>query len=165
MPHILHNPSFESMPDYEHDVFALFRQAIMNSNNVTEEEAIAQLVQMWTTDIAKQQTLWAEQQNHEWLQAEEAEQIVRQAHKEENRCLAAEADRLQNKEDTQQTDPITPISGNKKKIKLIPYANTAPCDSITACPSPYAISKLEAFEFIDLYYFTSEGLEEAAASL
>jgi hypothetical protein len=41
------------MPDYECDVFAPFRQAIMNTNNVTEDEAIAQLVQIWTTDIAK----------------------------------------------------------------------------------------------------------------
>jgi multidrug efflux pump subunit AcrA (membrane-fusion protein) len=165
MPHILHNPAFESMPDYEHDVFAPFRQAIMNTNNITEDEAIAQLVQMWITDIAERQALWAEQQNEEWLQAEEAKQLARQAQEDENRCLATEADRLRNEQDAQQTDPITPISGTKKKIRLIPYADTAPCDSIAARPSPYTISKLEAFEFIDLYYFTSEGLEEAAASL
>jgi hypothetical protein len=53
MPHILHNPAFESMPDYECNVFAPFRQAIMTTNNITEDKAIAQLIQMWITDIAE----------------------------------------------------------------------------------------------------------------
>jgi hypothetical protein len=51
MPRLLHNPFLEAMPDYERDVFAPVRQAIMNTNNVKEEEAVAQLTQMWTTDI------------------------------------------------------------------------------------------------------------------
>jgi hypothetical protein len=165
MPRILHNPSFETIPDYERDVFALIRQAIMNMNNITEDEAIAQLTQTWTADIEERQVQWTEQQEQDRLQAEEAEWIMRQAQEEENRHLASEFEWLQNEEDTQQQNPVTPISGNKKKIKDILYAKTAPSDSIVSQPSPYTISKLEAFEFIDLYYFTTEGLAEAAASL
>jgi hypothetical protein len=55
MPHILHNLSFETIPDYEHDIFALIRQAIMNMNNIMEDEAIAQLTQTWTADIEERQ--------------------------------------------------------------------------------------------------------------
>jgi hypothetical protein len=111
----------------------------------------------------KRRVLWTEQQEEDRLQAE-ADRVARQAQEEENRQLAAEAERLRNEEDARQANLIAPISGNKK-IKFIPYTEPAPRDSITPCPSPYAISKLEAFEFIDLYYFTTEGLAEAAASL
>ncbi|KAG2029581.1 hypothetical protein BDR03DRAFT_880400, partial [Suillus americanus] len=50
----------------------------------------------------------------------------------------------------------------KNKFKYIPIQNTGILDDPVITPSSYALRKLEKGEYVELWYFTNDGLDEAA---
>ncbi|KAG1853435.1 hypothetical protein DFJ58DRAFT_728179 [Suillus subalutaceus] len=51
----------------------------------------------------------------------------------------------------------------KKKPKINDFATGMSVgDTLTHCPSQYAIHKLKSFEYIELWYFSPDGCKEAA---
>jgi hypothetical protein len=55
---------------------------------------------------------------------------------------------------------------SKKKTKFLDFnEDIPPTDTLINRPSTFALNKLKAFEYVELYYFTPEGCEEAANNL
>jgi hypothetical protein len=140
MPRITSDPSLEVPPDFASDAFQPIRAALVATNQQTEEEATASLLASWTNANNARKELWAVQvEDDRLLQEAEEEQLRRQREEEE---AAARADAL------------------KKHPKLPDFNEDAGVpDTIARCPSPYALNKIAALEYVELWYFTPEGCD------
>ncbi|KAL1661782.1 hypothetical protein EV121DRAFT_218375 [Schizophyllum commune] len=148
--HLAADPSLETCPDFSTDQWKSVRAAMINPSR-TEEQVVKELETSWEASRQERVNTWAEQVRKD----KEAEAAAAAARAEEDRTRAAGKDT--------EKDAEKEGSDEKKKHKLSDFDEdeTAP-DTFVDLPSAYARSRLEAQEYVELYYFTHEGRHEAA---
>ncbi|KAL6309303.1 hypothetical protein BKA93DRAFT_711950, partial [Sparassis latifolia] len=148
MPGIQINPASLECPDYASDTYAATRAPLVN-DHTTNEQAIQLLVNIWKAGNDAEKVSWQHQmEEHE---AEVAEQVR----------LAAEADN-----DAQEAQLAEQANVRKEEIKKnrAKFAPIPDRDVPTIAPviaANYAIKRMERGDFVELWYYTNEGLEEA----
>jgi len=152
MDRITRNPHSDTCPDYGSAAFAIVRAALIAQNNIDEAGATQLLADAWKQDNDSQKEAWDQQVQDDLRLQEETERL---AHKEEDRQRAQR----------EQEEEAEKCKLEKKKPKMKEFDHTTMVDDfITPRPSTYALNKLEAFEYIELWYFTPEGCIDATES-
>ncbi|GBE84547.1 hypothetical protein SCP_0605260 [Sparassis crispa] len=142
------DPTSLECPDYASDMYAVTRAPLVN-DNTSNEQAIQLLVNIWKAGNEADKVAWQLQiEEHE---AEIAEQIR----------LAAEADK-----DTQEAQLVEQANAQKEETKKnrAKFAPIPDRDVPTVAPviaANYAVKRMEKGNFVELWYYTNEGLEEA----
>ncbi|KAG2118588.1 hypothetical protein DEU56DRAFT_708097, partial [Suillus clintonianus] len=148
MPGIRNDPNLNICPDYVILPFAGARARII-SEHIDEHQAIQILRDIWeaANDIEKAQ--WQEQveadreqRDNLRLQQEEREDRQEQEHLEEEEAARKEEKR-------------------KLKHKYAPIQASGVPDELAITPSAYATRKLDKGEYVELWYFTNDGLDDA----
>ncbi|KAH7907933.1 hypothetical protein BJ138DRAFT_1013764 [Hygrophoropsis aurantiaca] len=150
MPRLLVDPALEEQPDHSSAMYQGLRTAIIGNTQTTEEEAAERLTELWRTARDDRTVRWQAQLEEDARIAAEAEQErqAQEAQEREQREQAAELERQE---------------AEKKKLKINDFDDNRQVDSsLVPHPSAYAMSKLEHFEYVELWYFTQAGCAEAA---
>ena len=145
MPPIAQNPNLEAPPNFNGPAYKVICNSMAQVLNITLEQALEQLkaahnvkkeirIQAWNDQVQQEQ----EAENLRQVQAQEQEE---QRLKKEQ--IAAEAERKE-------------MEKKKPKINNFDEDHTNN-DHIVSRLSPYVLNKLKNFEYVDLFYFTSEG--------
>ncbi|KAL1739716.1 hypothetical protein HDZ31DRAFT_68658 [Schizophyllum fasciatum] len=148
--HITTDPSLESCPDFAAEPWEAVRQGLISASR-TEEQAIAVLQEGWERTHQARLVAWAEQTR-----------LVQEAEEAAAAALAQEEARKKAEREAADRDKERGDAG-KGKNKLSDFDEDALApDSFIPLPSAYARSKLDNQEYVELYYFTNEGCQEAA---
>ncbi|KAG1805707.1 uncharacterized protein BJ212DRAFT_1209810, partial [Suillus subaureus] len=136
MVRMCNDPNFNVCPDYASDIFENTRAQLINEN--TDEEQVVQLLMnIWETNNNTDKITWQHQvtaDREECLHCEQQEE--------------EEQDRLEQEETTCKEDR------KKNKHKHIPILTIGiPDDTATSI-------KLDKGEYVELWYFTNNGLDE-----
>ncbi|KAG2049253.1 hypothetical protein BDR06DRAFT_1012351 [Suillus hirtellus] len=148
MPHLLSDLNLSFCPNYADDAFINTRLQLTNEN-ITEAQAIVILRNIWQAENNAAKLQWQEQLNEdrdrqehlERLKNEEQERQEQETHDEEEAAW---------KEDRKK---------NKHKYTAVPKLDV-PLKA-TILPSSYTLRKLDKGEYIELWYFTNDGLDDA----
>lgn len=145
------DPVNEVCPNFTAAIYTPVRDAMCRENNSTEEKVIANLVEMWTQEHNICLKRWVIQQAEDTAVAMEERQWQQaEAHREEDHQPAGQ-DNDQVQQDT-----------DKEMLKLNNFNEDKPMPSILLCrPSQYALQKLKQGDYVELWYFSSEGYREA----
>lgn len=144
------DPANDVCPNFAAVAFAPVRNVMHRENDQTEEDAVTNLIEMWTQEHNTCLERWAIQQAEDAWAAREAEREQQQAHEEENHPPAGQGD-----------DQAQP-EADKEKPKLNDFDEDKPIPSILLLrPSQYPLQKLKQGDYIELWYFSSEGYHEA----
>ncbi|KAG1860253.1 hypothetical protein DFJ58DRAFT_657879, partial [Suillus subalutaceus] len=143
------DPNLNVCPDYASDDFVNTQAQLINED-IAEEQAVQLLKNIWQASNNTEKRLWQQQVNdnkeeqahHDHLEEDEEEHL-----KQEHLAEEEEAHKEEQK---------------KKKHKYTPIQNTGILDdpAITLCS--YALRKLDKGEYVEMWYFTNDGLDEAA---
>jgi len=152
MERINHNPHSDECPDYGSLAFTPVRAALRAQNNIEEEAAKQLLVDAWRQHNDVQKEAWDRQvQEDERLQAE-------------NDRVAQDEDERQRLQ-REQEEEVEKQEIEKKKPKMKNFDSGSMVDDfISPRPSSYALNKLESFDYIELWYFTPDGFQDAVES-
>ncbi|KAG1875805.1 hypothetical protein F4604DRAFT_1903725 [Suillus subluteus] len=120
------------------------------SEDVTEEQAIQLLKNIWQANNNTEKYLWQQQVNDD--REEQAHCDCLEEDKEERlkqECLAEEEEARKDER-------------KKNKHKYTPIQNMGILDDPAITPCSYALRKLDKGEYVEMWYFTNNGLDEAA---
>ncbi|KAJ8589221.1 hypothetical protein M405DRAFT_707674, partial [Rhizopogon salebrosus TDB-379] len=141
---MLHDdPNLAVIPDFTSEEHQEARERLVE-HGISDEQAAQSLASLWTIANNAAKRRWAdglELAEANRRQAEEEDVLRRQALKDEE-----EAARLEERK--------------KNKNKYAPVRRVEVPSDPVILPSQYAIRKLKAGEYCDLYYFTNKGLED-----
>lgn len=147
---IQHDPTDEQCPDYTLPLYQTLRTRWIGASQVTEEVAATELADLWQTEH--------EARLAEWTAQEEADRAIAVAAR-----AAARAEDEKRKAEKQEQEEAERLEIEKKKPKMSGFdPNRSIASHISPSPSPYALSRLEKFEYLELWYFTQRGLSKAA---
>ncbi|KAF8869828.1 hypothetical protein BD779DRAFT_1391540, partial [Infundibulicybe gibba] len=155
MPRI-NDPTSNRCPDFLSGPYLAVRTAVAAAQDITPEQVATTLSDAWEADQATQVAAWDAQCQADLSHHREIENEIHQAEQDEAQRLALQEEREEAAEKR---------AKDKKKPKLAPYRdNVAIADEVEERPSQFALHKLKAFEYIELWYFTAEGCREARRS-
>ncbi|KAK0434351.1 hypothetical protein EV421DRAFT_1909470 [Armillaria borealis] len=141
-PHLVVNPHLIPCPDFASTDNSFLRDAVKSANNLSTDEAVAQLTQNWTATNARDRDIWNAQVQADQDKADLAKKDAE---------LATENTRLQLEKDKE----IERKEKDKKRPKL---GNFDPLLNVEkeADPilHPYAQKQLADFKYCPLWYFT-----------
>ncbi|KAJ7829330.1 hypothetical protein B0H13DRAFT_1916589 [Mycena leptocephala] len=143
------DPALESCPDYSSASFQLIRNFIVAGDPaaapLTNAEAASQLSDAWNTERDAHKTTWDAEVQVDAAQA--AEDAVARAAQSEAKRVAAEA-----------TAEAERVEAEKKKPKLGSFDSALVIpDFLGPRASNFAKKKLDAKEYVELWYWTKEG--------
>ena len=144
----MNNPHEAVRPDFDAEAHELDRQALI-ATGLTVEQARQALDSLWTLNNERERVEW-DQRRAEAAQAEAA--------------AAQEAARVEEERirEEQEAEVLAHCEDKKKhKAKYAKIPDLSVPSEANIFPSPFAIRRLEKGEFVDLFYFTNRGLEEA----
>ena len=145
---ILHDPHLEVMPDHAGPHYDLLRNTLVQ-NGMTVEQALQALNDSWTQNHNARTLAWDQQVADDALAAQNVAQ--------------GQQDQPQDPQDPPQ--PLAEeerVEGEKKKLKMKDFDDALSVGNyIAPRPSQYALSRLEDFEYVELWYFTPEGCSDA----
>jgi hypothetical protein len=152
MEWITHNPHSDTCPDYGSVAFTVVQAALIAQNNIDKARATQLLADAWKQDNNSQKEAW-DQQVHDDLHLQE-----------ETECLAHEEEDYQWVQ-KEQEEKAEKCDLEKKKPKMKEFDHSTMVNNfITPRPSTYALNKLKAFEYVELWYFTPGGHLDAMES-
>jgi hypothetical protein len=141
------DPNHAVMPDFASAEHEEARLQLANLG-LTDEQVVLSLESLWTIANNSAKRLWADRLEQETVNRRRAEE------EEELRLRL-----LKDEEDAARSE-----ERKKNKSKYAPvHDEDVPSDPVIL-PSQYAIRKLKAGEFCELFYFTNKGLEDAFKS-
>ncbi|KAG1908928.1 uncharacterized protein F5891DRAFT_936060, partial [Suillus fuscotomentosus] len=143
MPRLPSDPNLSYCPNYADDAFINMRLQLTNEN-ITEPQAIVILRNIWQAENNAAKLQMASTDRREQLERLDNEEQERQ--EQETR----DEEEAVRKEDRKK---------NKHKYTAIPKLDV-PLKSIIL-PSSYALRKLDKGDYVELWYFTNEGLDDA----
>ncbi|KAF8812141.1 hypothetical protein BYT27DRAFT_7033103, partial [Phlegmacium glaucopus] len=148
MPRITEDPNLELPPDFNSPAFLLIFNILVSALNPLEA-VIQQFNNAWTLDHDTRVAAWVAQQEEDVVadgqarQERDAEELAQQVLIQKQ----AEADTLEKE---------------KKKPKLKDFVpNKLVKNVVIPRTSAFALNKLKALEYVELYYFTAEGCDKA----
>ncbi|THH13682.1 hypothetical protein EW146_g6576, partial [Bondarzewia mesenterica] len=151
MPPAIPNPDFETCPNFASDHYLTLRQELINANPASSHEAVAQrLADSWLLEHQARVDAYTAQQLQVQAEREQAE--------------LEEADRQRDEAAQKQQESQQEITKMHERFGKAD-ANTMVDVHLPARPSTYALEKLRKCEYVELYYFTPQGCQEAASSI
>ncbi|KAG2052185.1 hypothetical protein BDR06DRAFT_865017, partial [Suillus hirtellus] len=148
MPRLLSDPNLSFCPNYADDTFVNTRLQLTNEN-ITEAQAIVILRNIWQVENNAAKLQWQEQLNEDRDRREHLERLENKEQERQEQETHDEEEAAQ-KEDRKK---------NKHKYTVVPKLDIPLRASIL--PSSYALHKLNKGEYIELWYFTNDGLNDA----
>jgi hypothetical protein len=148
MARIQFNPNLLECPDYSSPTYAAARAPFIN-DNTTEQVAIQLLKDIWNAGNEADKVRWQTQSEED--DALQAEQIR----------LQMEADNLRAQAEVADAEALRKEDLKKNKSKYIPIPDR---DVPTVAPvfaSNFAVRKMEKGLYVELWYYTNAGLDEA----
>ncbi|KAG1802113.1 uncharacterized protein HD556DRAFT_799769 [Suillus plorans] len=149
MPRIRNDPNLNICPDYASEVFANIRAQLVNENT-TEAQAMQLLRNIWEVNNDAIKVLW-QQQVDEDRERQQQHQRIDEDERERLEQVRIEEEEAARKEERK-----------KNKYKFIPILETGIPDEPAITPCSYALKKLDKGEYVELWYFTNDGLDEAS---
>ena len=148
MNRIPFDPAVLQCPDYTSEAYTPARAPFVN-DNTTNEQAIQLLINVWTTGNNLERLQWQEQRQNDL--AIKADEILhkQEAAEQRARTLAQEQDALRKDE------------LKRNKTKYIPIPNRPMPTIIPVFASNYATKKMDKGHYLELWYYTNEGLDDA----
>ncbi|KAG2124369.1 hypothetical protein DEU56DRAFT_692862, partial [Suillus clintonianus] len=148
MPRILNDPNLNICPDYATPPYANARAQLINEH-INEEQAIQILKNIWEASNNVEKGLCQGQVEDE------------REHREHLNQLQQEQQDRHEQEQIEEAELARKEEKKKYKHKYAPIQATGVPDEPSINPSPYATRKLEKGEYVELWYFTNDGLDEA----
>ncbi|KAF8803228.1 hypothetical protein BYT27DRAFT_7214794 [Phlegmacium glaucopus] len=151
MPRIQFDPSLLECPDFASAVFAAARAPFINLTT-TEDQAIQFLKDIWNTGNQADRVKWQQQ-----IEVDDATLT-------EHRRLQSDADLQRAQEEIVEAESFRKEEMKKNKMKYAPIPDR---DVPTVAPviaSNYAIRKMEKGLYVELWYYTNAGLDDALRS-
>lgn len=149
MPRIRSDPNLNLCPDYNSEDFANTRAQLVN-DNTTEEQAVQLLRNIWLANNNLDKRLWQQQLEND------REELAHQQRMEEDEQERLKQEHVDEEEDARKEER------KKNKHKYIPIQNSGVPDDPAVTPCSYALRKLDKGEYLELWYFTNDGLDEAS---
>ncbi|KAF8196510.1 hypothetical protein BJ912DRAFT_846769 [Pholiota molesta] len=149
MPSIAQNPNDAVCPDYGSELHAATRAALITPTR-DNAGAIAFLENTWRIQNEADKAAWQAQLDAEAAVIAERERLASEA--EEAARLAAEEERIAEQREDEKK--------NKAKYIPIPGAEVTAPDTAPVLISPTVRKKLKAGDWVALWHFTSDGLDE-----
>jgi hypothetical protein len=149
MPRIIQDPGIEVCPDFTSPAFAPLRETIAAARQVSHEEVAQELSAAWDEDNRLRVITWQQQEAEDEQARQDTARLAQEAEDRERaqQELEAETERRE---------------AEKKKPKIHGFNSTKSVgNAIAPRPSPFALNKLETFDYIELWYFTQEGCADA----
>jgi hypothetical protein len=149
MPQIIQDPGIEVCPDFASPAFAPLRETIAAARQVSHEEVAQELSAAWDEDNRLRVITWQQQEAEDEQARQDTARLAQEAEDRERaqQELEAETERRE---------------AEKKKLKIHGFNSTKSVgNAIAPRPSPFALNKLETFDYIELWYFTQEGCADA----
>ncbi|KAG1799584.1 hypothetical protein EV424DRAFT_1352288 [Suillus variegatus] len=147
------DPSFLICPDFMIERYRISRTSMVTAN-VTEAQAADTLRTIWTTTNEALCLQWAKQVAEDARLADEEKRVAKE-----------EAERLQV---AQQLEEDTLKVDEKKKNRLkhleIPMRPRPFTNDEEALVSEFALRKLDKGHYVELYYWTNDGLDDAVTN-
>ncbi|KAG0701931.1 hypothetical protein DFH29DRAFT_776547, partial [Suillus ampliporus] len=150
---MLDNPNDAIRPDFTMGEYTNARARLIDKGIADDALAAEALDTIWTLNNEAVKDTWAEQEEDEQRQAQEACHHAAELDQERQRALEDELTAACKEE------------LKKNKAKFIPVSNAKIPTIPVIIPSNYAVRKLKAGEYCELYYFTNRGLNEAKRNL
>ncbi len=142
------NPYEAIRPNFNLDAHAPEKQALLDKG-LTPEQALQTLELLWTLQNNQEKGEWDRQRAAIAQQEAEAAQAI------------ADAEGQRRREEQENDDLARREDRKKHKAKYAEIPNLMVPTDATVFPSPYALKKLQKGEFVELFYFSNRGLEEA----
>lgn len=142
------DPNHNICPDYMSEVFDNARAQLINANT-TEEQAVQLLKNIWEANNNADKVTWRQQEEDEREDREHREQL------EDDERERLEQARAEEEEATRKEDR------KKNKHKFTAILATGIPNEAAITPCSYALRKMDKGEYVELWYFTNDGLEEA----
>ena len=147
-PRLFFDLNTDICPDYAGADWADERQTLALSDKA-DDQTVLRMVTMWNATNARQRVWWAAQVAGDEADAAEAARVRDEEAAQARLAVDQEAD-AQRRE------------AEKKKIKLPASNSERPIDDFpTYEPSHFATNKLINFEYVELWYFSKEGCQDA----
>ncbi|KAG1855953.1 hypothetical protein F4604DRAFT_1685611 [Suillus subluteus] len=146
---MLDNPNDAVRPDFTMEEFEDARAHLMNRGIANDDLAAEALETIWTLDNDTAKDVWANQVETELRRTHEAQCLAVEQEQECQQALEDELTTARKEEHKKNKSKFIPVSANK--IPTTPIV----------IPSNYAVQKLKAGDYCELYYFTNKGLNEA----
>ncbi|KAG5638381.1 hypothetical protein DXG03_004147, partial [Asterophora parasitica] len=134
-PRILVNPNEVTCPDFALPDWAAARGALI-SGTLDDATAIIRLTESWNANNFAEKAMWARQ-----LAQEERDRI--------------EAKLEQEQRDEEMEDR------KKHSTKYTPISENPPPDTMPIFVSPYALARLRKGQYVEMWYFTNDGISYA----
>jgi hypothetical protein len=131
---VLSDPALDICPDYTHEDYQQIRNILAASMDNSQERAIEALEALWRKETDRKKIIWARQQ----LEEDEP---------------------ANNSPLSRQPSPIYPSPDKKKRPNIVSDLSNLRSDRPR--PSAFALRKLEAFEYVELWYFSTDGCADA----
>ncbi|KAG0708595.1 hypothetical protein DFH29DRAFT_768701, partial [Suillus ampliporus] len=150
---MLDNPNNAIRPDFTTGEYTNARARLIDKGIADNALAAEALDTIWTLNNEAAKDTWAEQEEDEQRQAQEARRHAAELDQERQRALEDELTAARKEE------------LKKNKAKFVPVSNAKIPTIPVVIPSSYAVRKLKVGEYCELYYFTNRGLNKAKKNL
>jgi hypothetical protein len=148
MARILFNPNLIECPDFASPTYAATRAPLINEVT-TEEVAIQLLKDIWKAGNEAEKVRWQAQSDQD--DALRADQLR----------IQSEADDLRVQAEIEEAEALRKDDLKKNKIKYIPIPDRDVPSVAPVFASNFAVRKLEKGLFVEMWYYTNAGLDEA----
>jgi hypothetical protein len=148
MPRIQSNPGSLECPDYASPTYAAARQMLVNQNT-TEAQAVQFLKDVWTAGNEADKVRWQTQNEED------------EAARTERLRIQTEAEGLKAQAEVEEAEALRKEEVKKNKSKYIPIPDRDVPTIARVIASNYAIRKMEKGLYVELWYYTNAGLDEA----
>ncbi|KAG6879151.1 hypothetical protein C0992_004825 [Termitomyces sp. T32_za158] len=151
MPELQTNPNEAVCPDFAAEDFATARNALIG-DNIDEAAAVNILASAWRANNALDKERWERQR-----QERAEEQRLRERRQREEQEQQAEARQAEE-------EAVRKEEQRKHKTKYTLLTRAPPPSTPPEILPPYATARLQKGQYVELWYFTNEGLDYALRS-
>ncbi|KAF8801475.1 hypothetical protein BYT27DRAFT_7036627, partial [Phlegmacium glaucopus] len=152
MPRLQFDPELSECPDFASPIYAAARDPFVNLNT-TEEQAVQFLKDIWHAGNDADKVRWQQQSD------DDAAALA------DNRRLQSEEDALRVQTTIDKEENLRKEEMKKNKMKYIPIPDRDVPTIAPVIASNYATRKMEKGLYVELWYYTNSGLDEAFRGL
>ncbi|KAG2139254.1 hypothetical protein DEU56DRAFT_871127 [Suillus clintonianus] len=150
---MVNDPNTAILPNFRTAEHKAARNQLIANGVADDAQAAELLAMLWTINNNADRECWAEQIEEAARDAEEAQRLAAEEEQEHHQALEEEQEAARKEEQ------------KKNKSKFVPIGNSKVPSVLVVIPSHYAVRKLKAGEYCELYYFTNKGLKDAKKTL
>jgi hypothetical protein len=157
MPRIIEDPTRTICPSFQDPEWEFLRETMITAHQgdqpLTAEEAAEQMKEAWTRENQRKVAAWNIQLEQDRAEQDEQDRAAREDEEARRALREGEAE-----EQRREAERKRPKLNNFDPDRLV-------SKWIEPRPAPYAITKLDSLEHVELDYFTIRGCQEAAVDV